>query len=153
MLSSSSVIWEKGQLARCNEGFTLIELMISVAVLFILSTVAINGYESFIGTSREAALLQTIQSVKLFEEDRRLREGRYISGVYDPANPEAEGGLSKNLGWEPNDQSAGLRVSVVCGSIGSSPECAHNSSLQISARHSEGQLLCRNYDRGVISDC
>ena len=94
-----------------KNGFTLVELMIAIAILAILGSLAMTAYNGYVSSSRESALLQTLQSVKLVQEGRRLRLGEYVEGAYDPTNPSVLGGLASTLGWNPSDPN--LEISFV----------------------------------------
>ena len=94
-----------------KNGFTLVELVIAIAILAILGPLAMTAYNGYVSSSRESALLQTLQSVKLVQEDRRLRLGEYVEGAYDPTNPSVSGGLASTPGWNPSDPN--LEISFV----------------------------------------
>jgi prepilin-type N-terminal cleavage/methylation domain-containing protein len=83
------------------KGFTLMELMIAVGVLGVIMAVAIPVYTDYIDTARVSVMTSNLETIRLFEEDFRLSEGVYVAGTYDPADPDAAGGLKAGLGWEP----------------------------------------------------
>jgi prepilin-type N-terminal cleavage/methylation domain-containing protein len=78
-----------------NDGFTLIELMIAVAILAILAGIAMPAYQNYIDTAEDAALVTNITSMTIFQEDLMLRTGAY-SG--NQANLAA---ITAATGWEP----------------------------------------------------
>ena len=78
-----------------NAGFTLIEIMIAVAILAILAGIAMPAYQSYIDTAEDAALVTNINSMTIFQEDLMLRTGAY-SGAQ--ANLAA---ITAATGWEP----------------------------------------------------
>ena len=83
-------------------GYTLIEIMIVIAMIAIVATLALPLYTAYTQTSREGALLISIETMVLFQEDLRLRTGAYGEGVWDLPN-----GVSTLLtatGWEPRNQ-------------------------------------------------
>ena len=79
-----------------QKGITLIELMIVVAVLAIISAIAIPAYRGYIKTSYRAECQNEVAAIKLAEEEFFLENGSYFSGssastlktasgtIYDP---------------------------------------------------------------------
>jgi type IV pilus assembly protein PilE len=80
-----------------SRGFTLIELMIVVAIIAVISAIAIPLYSGYIQTSREGVLVNGISTMEIFQEDFRLRTGDYFAPAADVAAIEA------GIGWEPRD--------------------------------------------------
>ena len=67
-----------------NRGFTLIELMIVVAIIAILAAIAIPSYLDRVRRSRRSSVESTLQSVGLTQEKvRRLRHSTW--GAFQPA--------------------------------------------------------------------
>jgi prepilin-type N-terminal cleavage/methylation domain-containing protein len=136
-----------------KNGFTLVELMIAIAIAAILGSLAMTAYNGYVSSSRESALLQTLQSVKLVQEDRRLRLGEYVEGAYDPTNPSVSGGLASTLGWNPSDPSLEISLVAECQADGTAPECARGSGIKVTATHTQGESMCRIYNGATTSNC
>ena len=136
-----------------KNGFTLVELMIAIAIAAILGSLAMTAYNGYVSSSRESALLQTLQSVKLVQEDRRLRLGEYVEGAYDPTNPSVSGGLASTLGWNPSDPSLEISLVAECQADGTAPECARGSGVKVTATHTQGESMCRIYNGATTSNC
>jgi len=136
-----------------KNGFTLVELMIAIAIAAILGSLAMTAYNGYVSSSRESALLQTLQSVKLVQEDRRLRLGEYVEGAYDPTNPSVSGGLASTLGWNPSDPSLEISLVAECQADGTAPECARGSGVKVTATHTQGESMCRIYNGAAMSNC
>ena len=136
-----------------KNGFSLVELMIAVAIAAILGSLAMTAYNGYVSSSRESALLQTLQSVKLVQEDRRLRLGEYVEGAYDPTNPSVSGGLASTLGWNPSDPSLEISLVAECQADGTAPGCARGSGVKVTATHTQGESMCRIYNGATTSNC
>ena len=136
-----------------KNGFTLVELMIAIAIAAILGSLAMTAYNGYVSSSSESALLQTLQSVKLVQEDRRLRLGEYVEGAYDPTNPSVSGGLASTLGWNPSDPNVEISLVAECQADGTAPECARGSGVKVTATHTQGESMCRIYNGATTSSC
>jgi prepilin-type N-terminal cleavage/methylation domain-containing protein len=136
-----------------KSGFTLVELMIAIATAAILGSLAMTAYNGYVSSSRESALLQTLQSVKLVQEDRRLRLGEYVEGAYDPTNPSVSGGLASTLGWNPSDPNLEISLVAECQTDGTAPECSRGSGVKVTATHTQGESMCRIYNGATTSNC
>ena len=95
MSDSNSGVAVSGLLRKRSEGFTLLELMIAVAIIAVLAGFALPAYEGYIQTSRDAKLLNNIATIEVFQEDYRLRNGAYETAA---ANLSA---ITQAIGWEP----------------------------------------------------
>ncbi|WP_151830150.1 pilin [Acinetobacter junii] len=64
-----------------QKGFTLIELMIVVAIIGILAAIAIPQYQNYVGRSNVAAAVQTLSSNKTGLENYVMENGFFPDGV------------------------------------------------------------------------
>lgn len=78
-------------------GFSLIELMVAVAIIAVLSAIALPLYQGYVQTSREGVLVNNISSIEIFQEDFRLRNGNYFAPAADTA------AITAGIGWDPRD--------------------------------------------------
>ncbi|MDG2072163.1 MAG: prepilin-type N-terminal cleavage/methylation domain-containing protein [Pseudomonadales bacterium] len=123
-----------------NQGVTLIELMIAVAILGIITVIALPMYNDYIVTARASVMVSNIQSILLFQEERRLDRGVYVEGTYSPAVPTL--GLAASLNWTPNTDADLITFVAVCDTDGAiSPECARGSGYTITATHVQRHML------------
>lgn len=82
-------------------GFTLIELMLVIAVMGIAMAIAVPAYQGYVESSKQGVMRNNIETLRLFQEEYRLENREYIDGTYDPADPGAAGGLKATTGWDP----------------------------------------------------
>lgn len=74
--------WARRGLAlTAHRGFTLIELMIAVAVVAILAAVALPSYQSYVLKSRRSEAWTLLQNAQLAQERHRLTNTAYTSAV------------------------------------------------------------------------
>ncbi len=86
-----------------NLGFTLVELMITVAILTIIAGIAIPAYNSYIREARLNAANANIEPLRIALEDHWLDNGTY--GVRSPQVwvPGGSNTLETgNLAWQPD---------------------------------------------------
>lgn len=119
-----------GQPSR-GPGFSLLELLIVVAVVVAVAAIAVPVYRGYVGTARDGALLQRLMALQVFQEDLRLRTGRYGSGRYDAGAGIAT--LSATIGWTPN--AGDDAVYAVTANAG--------ASWSATVRDASGRQLCR----------
>ncbi len=119
-------------LSRTSAGYTLMELMVAVAVIAVLSAIALPVYNGYIATSRVGALMNNIATIEVFEEDYRLRNGAYQAGVFDGA---ADADLQL-LGWQPQDND-GTVYTIDTGTV--------PGSYQVTAVDGTGMTVCRQF--------
>ena len=83
------------------QGWTLVELMITVAIVGVLATMAVPAYNSYITTSQVGTAMANAEQLALFEEAFFYEnDGAYQPGTFDPAAD--DGSLTGPLVWMPS---------------------------------------------------
>lgn len=122
------------------QGVTLIELMIALAIIGIVAAVAVPLITGYVGTSREAVLRDNIKTIRLFQEEYRLRNRAFVEGTYDPSSPNAADGLKDLLGWEPGTEQDQITYVVECDADtadADDPHCLRSSGYSVTATHAD----------------
>ena len=89
---------------RIQRGFTLIELMIVVAIIAILAGVSIPAYFTYIQEAAVQAALSNIKTMRVSVEDFRLNDN---AGEYpDPGGPITNADIDVAIGWDPGNMGA-----------------------------------------------
>ena len=109
-------------------GFTLIELMIAVAIIAILAGVGLPLYSGYIDNSREAKLYNDISTIEFFQGEVLLRTGSYATGLADVA------AITAATGWDPRTDD-GTTYSVA----------ADGTGYIVTAVDSTGRSVCLSF--------
>lgn len=90
-----------------RHGFTLLELMIVVAIVGILAAVAIPSFQSYVYRSRTAEAVTFLGEIRQRQESYRAEFGQYcaVSGetLGSNWNPPSLPGPGERIAWTPTD--------------------------------------------------
>ncbi|MGA1675734.1 MAG: type IV pilin protein [Pseudomonadales bacterium] len=75
-----------------QRGLTLIEMLVVIAIIALLSGIALPLYRDYLRTAAEGVLTHNIVTIEIFQEDIRLRTGRYATDLE----------TVRALGWVPD---------------------------------------------------
>lgn len=118
---------------RRESGYSLIELMIAVAIIAVISGVALPLYSGYLESSREGVLVNNLSSIEIFQEDFRMRTGAYMLVAADvPA-------IQAGIGWTPQDDGA-VDYSIADGGGG---------TYDITAVDEVGTTVCVTFPGGA----
>ncbi len=76
-------------------GFTLVELMVSVAIVAILSGIAVPAYFQYIEEAAISTTLFNLKTMRISVADYQLEEGEYPTGTFNNAQ------INTEIGWDP----------------------------------------------------
>lgn len=66
---------DKQYTARCESGLTLVEAMLTVAIIALISSIAIPLYQGHISQARISVAIQDIRKIEIFIDDMWLGDG------------------------------------------------------------------------------
>lgn len=112
-------------------GFTLLELIVAVALIVAIAAIAIPAYRGHVAASRDSVVVNAMTSMAVFQEDLRLRTGAYGGGVYDASTGNKT--LTNAIGWAPRADDGTVYVVVANG----------GASWRATATTATGKRLCR----------
>lgn len=118
-----------------NTAFSLLELLITVLILAILIGVSTPLYIGYKKNAKTVIILQTMKSMQIFQEDLKMRSGKYGTGVYDISDSDnSVTTITQMIGWSPpeSDQTV-YKVSVT------------ENTYTIVATTLDGTIISRTY--------
>lgn len=98
-----------------NRGFTLIELIVAVAIVGVLAAIALPSYRNYLIRSARVAAQAELLELASLEEKIYLNSNAYTSSVTAAYTGTAAGGLGRTSG-QTRDSKYNLSLSVGTGS-------------------------------------
>ncbi len=107
-----------------NSGFSIIELMIAVAIIGILASFAIPAYQDYIHSTRLQVANDHLASIQLFQEAYRLNNDTYIEGTMNFATL-GTSVLWTDLGFQPGPEGEQFIYTVEACGASTIQDCYH----------------------------
>ena len=106
---------------KAASGYTLVELMITAAVIAMLAAIAIPAYNGYIDTSKHAAAMTNGELLASFVDNYYYENGTYLAGTYDPGGDTVT--LPNAYGWRPDGDKNQYRYNVAACGGGTINDC------------------------------
>jgi type IV pilus assembly protein PilE len=124
-----------------SKGITLIELMIVVAIIAVISAIAIPAYEGYVKEARLSTARASIDSLRLFLEDYRLDNDCYSPGcggskTYDLTN------ITSTFDWNPRDDDNGFDYALTVTNDTYTANVSWASTVIVSCTQNTSALNC-----------
>lgn len=104
-----------------NSGFTLIELMIVVAIIAILAAIAIPAYFSYIQESAVQATRQNLETMRSYVEDFWMENGQYPNGTFNNAE------INNAIDWDHETAGTQFNYTLVSTPAGYTAYAVHRT--------------------------
>jgi type IV pilus assembly protein PilA len=125
-----------------QQGFTLIELMIVIAIIGILSAIAIPQYQNYIAKSEAGAGLATINPLKTAAEEA-FASGKGSDGItLEELNTNADASDLGTIGTGFSDGTGGGNITFTFGGTDKSVSPAVDGKIITLTRTTEGAWSC-----------
>ena len=102
-------------------GYTLVELMITAAVMAMLAAIAIPSYTGYIDSSKHGAALTNAELMQPFVDNYFYENGTYLAGTYDPGGDVTT--LPNAFGWRSDGDNNQYKYNVAACGAGTINEC------------------------------
>jgi type IV pilus assembly protein PilE len=138
---------------KTNLGFTLVEIMIVVAILAIIAAIAIPAYNGYIREAKLGTAKANMETLRIFLEDTKLEDGSYVpGGGSGPATYANTGAVETAYNWSPDGDQDKYSYSVTASSNSYDIVVQHTSGVWIRCED-RMTTCCDSTGSGTTSAC
>jgi type IV pilus assembly protein PilE len=121
-------------------GFTIIELMITVAILAIVAAIAVPAYRGYITESRRGAMRMNLDTLRIAVEAYRLDS---TAGTYgNKALTYNKAVIADSFGWTPEGDNSAYEYGLVTQATTYTICAASQVGVSIRCRKAGGTFTC-----------
>ncbi|MES9959867.1 MAG: prepilin-type N-terminal cleavage/methylation domain-containing protein [Sedimenticola sp.] len=102
-----------------QQGVTLVELMVTVAIVAVIAGIAIPLYNGYIREARLSSARANVEPLRLALEDYWLDNDTYVAGVWSPDGSKTLETANNGLGWKPDGDENKFNYNVAAAGNGS----------------------------------
>ena len=121
------------------QGFTLIELMIAVAILAVVAAIAVPAYNGYIRESRYGAMRMNLDTLRIAVEAYRLDS---TAGTYGNKTTYDKAVIAASFGWIPEGDNNAYSYGVVSQATTYTLCAASDVGASIRCRKAGGSYTC-----------
>ena len=134
-------------------GFTLIELMIVVAIIAIITAIAIPAYNGYILEAKLGTAKSNMDTLRVFLEDTKLEDGSYVpGGGSGPTNYTSTSAVESAYNWSPDGDQGQYSYSVTASSNSYNIVVVHSSGVWMRCENRMNKC-CDSTGSGSTSAC
>lgn len=93
-------------------GFTLTELLVTLAVVFLVAAIGVSAYNGYVRTARLQVIMAKVEQFRMFQDNYRSDSGTYLAGSYVPG---VTNDFEDDLGYVVRDDTDGISFVVEPG--------------------------------------
>jgi prepilin-type N-terminal cleavage/methylation domain-containing protein len=122
-----------------SQGFTLIELMIAVAILSVVAAIAIPAYNGYIRESRLGAMRMNLDTLRIAVEAYRLDSTAASYGTRTTYDKDV---ISASFGWAPEGDNNAYSYGLITTATTYTICAASTAGASVRCRKAGGAFAC-----------
>lgn len=139
---------------RNQRGFTLMELLIAVAILAVLAAIGVPVYTRLRGSAKHAEAYANLDGIRTAEEAYKMANGTYLTCPPSPRLPsELKNAGNQAVSWKALDSSGNQTTSEGFALLGFEPNSEVRFVYEVEADlNNDGNDDTNNYFAGALGD-